>query len=96
MSNDLTSLWASKLSVDTGIDSRKLNPCFYPVRSFTLTRQGATLNLELKVGFEPTWAHADGLQDRCHQPLGDFSKYTRQIIATAHWWTQASQVSESH
>ena len=54
------------------------------------------MSLELKVGFEPTRAYADGLQDRCHQPLGDFSKYTRQTIATAHWWTQASQVSESH
>ena len=29
--------------------------------------------MELEVGFEPTRAHADGLQDRCHQPLGDSS-----------------------
>ena len=31
------------------------------------------MSLELKVGFEPTRAYADGLQDRCHQPLGDLS-----------------------
>ena len=35
------------------------------------------MTMELVVGFEPTWAKADGLQDRSNQPLWDTSACPR-------------------